>query len=842
MKKCLSFCALAFVSAMMIAGVTSPNDSKSVKAEDKYDLSFDTLVNQYDCCSTTNGWWDTAEVEDSIITLDFKDGDATYGYKNAGVMTFVEGRKYQLEFDLKATTIDGIAIYEVAPDREWIQLDFIENDGNYKNYKYQFVAKYSNSDIVFQQAGKYCAANLKNMYMFELSRPLANGETIGELPQYPEDASGWTIDGTTKLTSTSTFDFDEDKVCKPLYESSFVNGFTIDGTCLTEKLSGSSNFESTTLNEGELTLVGVTANAYWTDFVDVVAGETYYLVGKYKISEGSGVTIAVNNPWVTILPGVGEKTRQYKSFFYKYEPDFTGSVQMLFQCAYNNLGKSTINFKDVYFGKGFEVNYGSELPTLPTLPEDCDCWKIGNTIVSTGTMNTFASSENIYPTCVNPYYKVYFPVGEYVGDNAVSLDIPNVGEYDEKVLNVTEGHAYYITFELKTSDSCGVKPFIYHEIEGEEWEKVGYEGVNSTNEFTKIEYTYNADYTGELKLIIQNAYIDNGATLPVSFQVKNYKAFEVIKLHNGDTFENLPVCPIRLSNLWTISSWKIGDTVLTSESIFNEAKDTFITPVLEPTKFTLSFDVEGTTIDPIEVPYGSKLTNLPEPPEASKGHHNVWKIGEQEITNETVYSFETDMTASVVEKVNTYQITFIEVKNSGNTTLQTSSIDYGSTITFPDYSYNEDYLYHWEIDGQTVTEESTFDYEGNKDCKLISKKNQFMIYFTDANGSRLGKAFEIKKGQMYGEAIDTWPTAPAVEGYTFVGWAVNGVQIKNDDVFNFEQNIFVKATYVENEAESQDTQESKNKGCGGSVVASSIIVSSLALAGVCLLRGKKEQQ
>lgn len=841
MKKGLLISTLAFVSALLLSGANvTPKASETKADNEKYNLTFDTFAAYHDCCCNINGWFpQTFDLEDSVAYLDFTE-EEQYGYQNPGIMNFVPGREYRIEFDVKGSTTDGFAIIESKAGVGSTQLDMVINDLEYKKYSHDFVAAYSESAILFVQQLQISTVSIKNFFIYELSRPLAYGDTIGALPVLPEDATGWTIDGTNILTSETLFEFTEDKVAKPFYPSTFKNGFTVNGTCLTDQLSGSCNFESKSIEDGVITLTGVAGNAYWTNFVDVTAGETYYIVGKYKTTECSGVTIAVNNPWVTMFGGVGQNTRQYRSFFYKYTPNFTGSIQLLFQCAYNDAGKSTICIKDVYFGKGFEINYGSNFSDIPALSGDYECWKINDKIIENGNVNDFASSENIYETYISPLYKVFFPLKEYVGEEEISLNIPEVGNFDKQVLNVVEGHTYFVTFDLMTSEACGVKPFVYHNISGLEWQSVGYDGVNSTNAYMTLSYIYTVDFTGELELLIQNAYNDVPSN-PVSFKVKNYKAYEVLKLHNGDTFDNLPECPVQLSKYWSAIGWKIGDDTLTTESTFDLTKDTFVTPILEGTKFTLSFNTEpeGSTIESIQVNYGAKLTNLPATPNASKGHYYVWAIDDQEISKDTYFNYETDKEATLVEKVYSYTITFTKMENRTSVTIESRSIEYGTKIApFPAYTTDEDYLYHWEIDGVRVDEDSIYDYEGNKECKLISKKNQFMLYFKDKenNGSTL-KAIEIKNGQKYGEAITEWPTAPAVSGYTFVGWSINGNVISDNDTFTFEDNMFVIPTYVKN----NDETNGNKKGCGGSLIATSAIISSLSLFGICLIKGKKER-
>ena len=880
---------LAVLGALTIsgAGVVAGN-AEWILPEGDSTLSFDSNVNEFECTANTNGWFNNNfSVSDRIITLDFTRID-TFGYNNPGVMDMLAGRSYTVEFKLKSSNTDGIVFWQATT--EWSVVEVFAPTTEWASYSFTFNSLYDHNNIIFQQSPNTAIVEIKEMYIFEESRTVSYGNAVGVLPQLPVGASSWGIDGVA-ISDATNCDWSGNKVASPIYPSSLVNAFTLDGANLAKSISGQKNMESVTAEGNEIHMIAKNpGEAYWSNGYQVTAGKTYYLIGKYKTSQDSGLTIAINDPWKTLVDGGGH--RQYTPFFGTFTATSTRLVQILFQCAYNltTSGNCYLDVIDIYFGEAIEVNYGSAFSNLPEPTGEYDSWKINDELITTETINTYATNENIVASATNPYFNVLFPLKSFVGGSEINLNLPYVGDTDYRIINVEAGHTYFVSFEYKTDELSGIKPFISKVAEGATWVNVGYEGVTSPGVFTLLEYKFTSDFTGEMQLIIQNAYDNNGGT--ADYFVKNYVACELLRLRNGDMFGTLPTLPTSEDPLLVAYAWSIdGENEVKPTSVFSGNSDTYMSVLYDLPHFTLYFEAEGTEINPLEVKYSEKIGNLPACPAASAGHHYVWVIGEDEITSETVYLYTEDVTATLKLITNVYNVVF----KVENVTLETREIEYGAAIgSFPSYSPDEKYDYHWEIDGETVTTETLFDYESNKDCVLVKTlkvhtatlvadgetvgtasfnldgyleelpavpekpgyngvwdnvklinadmtvnaiytPKTFNIYFLDMNGNRLAM-YKITYGQNLYEAVTAWPEAPAVEGYTFVSFQYNGEEIKITDKYEFTEDIALTAVYEKNAEEPK-----KDKGCKGSIVTSSAIISVLAIAGTGLLISKRKE-
>ena len=86
------------------------------------------------------------------------------------------------------------------------------------------------------------------------------------------------------------------------------------------------------------------------------------------------------------------------------------------------------------------------------------------------------------------------------------------------------------------------------------------------------------------------------------------------------------------------------------------------------------------------------------------------------------------------------------------------------------------------------------------------------------------------------------------EGYTFEGWYINGQKVSSDSIARIviTEACTIEARYTSNGGGGDDEpvtpDKPKKKGCGGSLIAASIIVPSLLGLGTLILIKKRKEK
>ncbi len=273
------------------------------------------------------------------------------GYYNPGVMVTKANHYYKIEFEMKNSNIDTFQLYVENNVGGWTEIATIGNEGEgWHSYSYTFEVVKDGSNFAFQQGLGLSEVQFRDMYIFEVARELTYEEEIGELPPLPQGATGWGIDG-NPITSTSTFDFEEDKVAKPLYPTSLVNYFTLNGANIAKNPNDfvtGNPMEVVNYHDNQIDFESSNASRYHlTQEYNVEAGKTYYLIGFYKTTEGSGIHIGINAPWSLAIES--GSSRQYTPFKLKYTPVASGKIQFIFQSGYQNLGAARLEVNFLIF-------------------------------------------------------------------------------------------------------------------------------------------------------------------------------------------------------------------------------------------------------------------------------------------------------------------------------------------------------------------------------------------------------------------------------------------------------------------------------------------------------------
>lgn len=181
------------------------------------------------------------------------------------------------------------------------------------------------------------------------------------------------------------------------------------------------------------------------------------------------------------------------------------------------------------------------------------------------------------------------------------------------------------------------------------------------------------------------------------------------------------------------------------------AADTKYTALWEVNNYTITFDTDGgSEVADITLPYGSAIT-APEKPTKTGYTFAGWEPALPETM--PVDGFSTKATWTINSRVVKFVVDGVVVS--------TETLDYGSTITYPENQPTKDgwVFIGWNSDykGETVPD---FDVTYTAQWELDVVKVRFV--FWDGNA----KEYEYKPGAEITEI----PEVPAREGYTFKGW------------------------------------------------------------------------
>ena len=268
--------------------------------------------------------------------------------------------------------------------------------------------------------------------------------------------------------------------------------------------------------------------------------------------------------------------------------------------------------------------------------------------------------------------------------------------------------------------------------------------------------------------------------------------------------------------------WKIGETTITSETVWSYTESKTATVEGVGDTHTVTFNVDGgSAVASQPVAYGGKVTvNAP----TKEGYtFSGWTVGGQPVDLST-YVVEGDVTLTATWTIKSYTVTFTDG-------VASATVNHGAKVTKPEDPTKTGYTFGgWLLNGQPFDFES----EVTGDIALTAKWTPitYTVTFDSDGGSTVAAATVA-----YGSKV-TKPADPTMEGYTFVGWTKDGV------AFNFNStvtgNITLKAVWEK--VEEQQPEESKGvSGCFGSIAATSALITLVSGLGVALIAGKKKE-
>ena len=181
--------------------------------------------------------------------------------------------------------------------------------------------------------------------------------------------------------------------------------------------------------------------------------------------------------------------------------------------------------------------------------------------------------------------------------------------------------------------------------------------------------------------------------------------------------------------------------------------------------YTVIFlDKEGKQIGEAQkVEYGSAAT-APNAPLVEGYHFTGWDKAFDKVTS--------DLTVKALYEINVYTVTFLDKDGK---TIKTEEVEHGMSAAAPNAPAVTGYTFTgWDKAFDNITADLT--------VAAQYTINVYTVTFVDKDGNPIGEAQEVE----YGNAAVA-PKAPAVSGYTFIGW---------DKAFNnITSDLTVKALY-----------------------------------------------
>lgn len=220
--------------------------------------------------------------------------------------------------------------------------------------------------------------------------------------------------------------------------------------------------------------------------------------------------------------------------------------------------------------------------------------------------------------------------------------------------------------------------------------------------------------------------------------------------------------------------------------------------------YTISFNANGGTVSPeeIQVVHNNKIGKMPTPKNGNF-QFNGWYYNETQYTEETIYynDFSISLTARWIE---TYEITF---DPNGGTVSPTSKIvvlndDIGN---LPEPTNGLHIFEGWYMGNTEYT--SSTEYTIKDDIILTAKWTYRYTIHIDPNGGSLDyDSFVV----VFGQPINNIPESEK-PGNKFLGWFdKNHKEYKNGDIFELNEDLYLKADWKKIIYITLDDQDGKN--------------------------------
>ncbi len=215
--------------------------------------------------------------------------------------------------------------------------------------------------------------------------------------------------------------------------------------------------------------------------------------------------------------------------------------------------------------------------------------------------------------------------------------------------------------------------------------------------------------------------------------------------------------------------------------------------------FPLSFDANGGkfSVRPGEIPDGKRVVKgqpIGDLPYVSRNGYDLigWKIGNKYITNETVWNYDDNQVAVAQWAPKSYTLSFSAEEI--NETFNSISVTYGKPIgELP--TPKSKIPYHtfggWEHHG-ILTPETLWEYASSSTAYAEWIPDQFNLTIDLGNGNT-----SVVKVDYQSFFFDLLPT-PSRDGYRFLGWTINGLEVNESSYWEYTTDKTVVAQWEVN--------------------------------------------
>ena len=162
-----------------------------------------------------------------------------------------------------------------------------------------------------------------------------------------------------------------------------------------------------------------------------------------------------------------------------------------------------------------------------------------------------------------------------------------------------------------------------------------------------------------------------------------------------------------------------------------------------------------------------------------------WAKDGEVVSTEASYSFEVTGDASYVANfaLNSYEITATANPTEGGTVTGSGAYDFGTTATLT-ATANEGYTFqNWAKDGEVVSTETVYSFEVTRDASYVANYTLNSYEITAMANPTEGGTVSGSGTYNYGANVTL--TATANEGYTFINWTKDGVQVSANSTYSF---------------------------------------------------------
>lgn len=230
------------------------------------------------------------------------------------------------------------------------------------------------------------------------------------------------------------------------------------------------------------------------------------------------------------------------------------------------------------------------------------------------------------------------------------------------------------------------------------------------------------------------------------------------------------------------NGWKVNGVSVNVEEYRITADTVFVADITY--KFDVKFIANGATHDTQIVEKNGKPA-VPENPTKQNYTFVGWSLDGTNPVNvgDTIITENTTFTA--IFKINEYTVTF----KDGETELSKQQIKHGEYASAPESPTKENYTFAgWSVDGTNTVDVGSYAITENTTFTAVFNINNYTVAFKDGET-------ELSTQQIEHGKFASVPETPIKDGYTFVGWSVDGTNTVDVGSYAITENMTFIAVF-----------------------------------------------